>query len=111
MKSTIDRRQAILEYLIDNRRTTRKNLADRFGVSKRTIERDILVLSCSYPIETQQGGGGGIFIAEGYRLGMKYLNDEQIALLDKLTYKLSGDDLAIMQSIIRNFKKPISIKS
>ena len=65
MQSTTDRRQMILEYLLDNRHATRKELAEKFGVSTRTIERDVIVLSCSYPIDAQQGGGGGIFIAEG----------------------------------------------
>lgn len=110
MQSTTDRRQAILEYLIDNRRTTRTDLADRFGVSTRTIERDILVLSCSYPIDTQQGGGGGIFIAEGYRLGRKYLTCDQLKLLEKLSANLSEEELVIMESIIKVFKYPIDVK-
>ena len=107
MQSTTDRRQMILECLLDKRHSTRKELAEKFGVSTRTIERDIIVLSCSYPIETQQGGGGGIFIADGYRLGMKYLTDEQVTLLERLSCKLSGEEQTIMQSIIKCFKNPL----
>ena len=110
MQSTTDRRQMILEYLLDNKRTTRMELANRFGVSLRTIERDVIVLSCSYPIETQQGGGGGIFIAEGYRLGMKYLTCDQLQLLKRLSENLSGDELVIIDSIIKTFKHPIESK-
>ena len=106
MQSTTDRRQMILEYLLDNKRTTRMELANRFGVSLRTIERDVIVLSCSYPIETQQGGGGGIFIAEGYRLGMKYLTEEQASLLERISETLSGEDLSIVKSIIKTFRRP-----
>ena len=108
MQSTTDRRQMILEYLLDNKRTTRMELANRFGVSLRTVERDVIVLSCSYPIETQQGGGGGIFIAEGYRLGMKYLTEEQVLLLEKISKGLTGEDLVIMKSILKTFKKHIT---
>ena len=107
MQSTTDRRQMILEHLLDNRHATRKELADKFGVSTRTIERDVIVLSCSYPIDTQQGGGGGIFIADGYRLGMKYLTEEQIALLEKLSKNLSCEDIKIMNGIIKTFKNPL----
>lgn len=107
MQTTTDRRQMILEHLLDNRHATRKELADKFGVSTRTIERDVIVLSCSYPIDTQQGGGGGIFIAEGYRLGMKYLTEEQFLLLEKLSQNLSCDELNIMNGIIKTFKSPL----
>ena len=107
MQSTTDRRQMILEHLLDNKHATRKELAEKFGVSTRTIERDVIVLSCSYPIDTQQGGGGGIFIAERYRLGMKYLTEEQARLLDKLSESLVGDELAVMRSIIKTFRKNI----
>lgn len=110
MKNTSERRQMILEYLLEHRETTRFELSNHFNVSLRTIERDILILSCSYPIFTIQGGGGGIKIADGYRLGMKYLSESQAALLEQLSETLSGKDLEIMQSIIKIFSKPASCK-
>lgn len=66
MRSTIERRQAILEALSDRRRETVANLASEFDVSNATIRRDIEVLSCSAPIFTVQGNGGGIHVADGY---------------------------------------------
>lgn len=105
MKNTTERRQLILEYLIENHRTTRDILSNQFHVSARTIERDVLILSCSYPIITIQGCGGGIQIAEGYRLGMKYFTEEQMALLEKLSVNLTGDELLVMQSILKTFSK------
>lgn len=110
MKNTSERRQTILEYLLEHRETTRFELSNHFNVSLRTIERDILILSCSYPIITIQGGGGGIKIADGYRLGMKYLSESQAALLEQLSETLSGKDLEIMQSILKIFSKPASCK-
>ena len=110
MKNTSERRQMILEYLLEHRETTRFELSNHFNVSLRTIERDILILSCSYPIITIQGGGGGIKIADGYRLGMKYLSESQAALLEQLSETLSGKDLEIMQSIFKIFSKPASCK-
>ena len=105
MKNTTERRQLILEYLIENHRTTRDILSNQFHVSARTIERDVLILSCSYPIITIQGCGGGIQIAEGYRLGMKYLTEPQRALLVRLSETLTGEDVATMQSILKTFSK------
>lgn len=110
MKNTSERRQMILEYLLEHRETTRFELSNHFNVSLRTIERDILILSCSYPIITIQGGGGGIKIADGYRLGMKYLSESQAALLEQLSETLSGKELEIMQSILKIFSKPASCK-
>lgn len=110
MKNTSERRQMILEYLLEHRETTRFELSNHFNVSLRTVERDILILSCSYPIITIQGGGGGIKIADGYRLGMKYLSESQAALLEQLSETLSGKDLEIMQSILKIFSKPASCK-
>lgn len=107
MQSTTDRRQMILEHLLDNRHATRKELAEKFGVSTRTIERDVIVLSCSYPIDTQQGVGGGIFIAEGYRLGMRCLTEEQARLLEKLSKNLIGCELDIMNSILKTFNRVV----
>ena len=52
MQSAIERRQQVLEAISDRRTERIENLASEFGVSRRTIERDILVLSCSYPIVT-----------------------------------------------------------
>lgn len=106
MQSAAERRVAILEYLCECRQATRERLATEFGVSNRTIERDLLVLSCSYPIYTVQGTGGGIFIDEDYRLGKKYLTDTEAALLEQLADKLTGDELGTMQAILKKFKQP-----
>ena len=107
MRSTTERRQSILEVLCLRRFDTIDHLADEFGVSRRTIRYDLEVLQCSYPIETVKGGGGGVRVMDGYYIGMKYLNSGQAALLEKLSEKLSGDELATMQSIIKTFSKPI----
>ena len=45
MQSAIERRQQVLEAISDRRTERIENLASEFGVSRRTIERDILVLS------------------------------------------------------------------
>ena len=106
MTATNDRRMQILDILILRKQETMDNLANEFGVSRMTIFRDIQVLSCSYPITAHKGGAGGVRIADGYRLGMKYLNEQQAALLKSLSESLSGEDLATMQSILKTFSNP-----
>ena len=106
MTETTERRMRILEHLIARKQDTMEHLATEFGVSRMTIFRDLQVLSCSHPITAQKGGSGGVRIADGSRLGMKYLNEQQTTLLETLSETLSGENLKIMQSIIKTFSRP-----
>ena len=106
MRSTTERRYEILKYLCSRRMANRQELSYRFGVSLRTIERDLLVLEGSYPIYTMQGGGGGIYMMEGFKLGENYLSERQKSLLLRLMSKLSGEDEKTMREIIRTFSMP-----
>ena len=108
MRCTTERRQLVLEYLLDQRHTTLDALCKEFEVSMGTMRRDILILSCSYPITTFQGGGGGIKIAEGYRLGMKYMTSKQKALLERFSESLSGEELVTVHSILKTFSNPVT---
>lgn len=98
-----ERRNAILEVLCLRRHETRENLAFEFGVSKRTIEYDILMLSLEYPIYTTQGNGGGIHVVDDFRLGKTYLKSEQQALLERLLPELGEEDAEIMKAILKTF--------
>ena len=63
-----ERRQDILEMLCDERHITMDVLAERFGVSRRTIVTDVQELSLSYPIYTVCGKtDGGVYISEYFR--------------------------------------------
>ena len=95
-----ERRQAILEVLWLRRHETRENLANEFGVSKRTIEYDVLNLMLTYPVYTVQGNGGGIYVTDNFRLDRPRMNEKQTALLQKVLLTLSGEDKETMQNII-----------
>lgn len=59
----------IVHLLLDKKRLTAQELSEHFEVSKRTILRDVDVLSMAgIPIYTQQGKGGGISILDNYVL-------------------------------------------
>lgn len=106
MQSAVERRQSILDLLCERRHESIENLAFEFNVSRRTIERDIEVLTISYPIYTTKGTGGGVHVVDGFRLGRKYMTDKQTELLEKLASRLTGEDFATMQSILKTFKEP-----
>ncbi|MBE5922691.1 MAG: DeoR family transcriptional regulator [Lachnospiraceae bacterium] len=64
---TAERRNEILRILCRRRHETIDNLASEFGVSYRTIRRDIEILSLTEPIITRYGRyAGGVYIMDGY---------------------------------------------
>ena len=102
--SLSERRQRPLEVLCLRRHDTYDNLAQEFNVSKMTIRRDVMALTCSYPIETVRGRyGGGVQVKADYLPYRKSLNDKQVGLLILLSAQLDGDDLATISSIIFQF--------
>lgn len=65
----IDRLIGILSVLLKQEKVTAPELAARFEVSRRTINRDIEdICRAGIPIVTRQGVNGGISIMEGYRI-------------------------------------------
>ena len=106
MQSAVERRQQLLETISDRRHETVDRLAAEFGVSRRTIERDITVLSCSYPIVTENWRGGGVRAMDGWYVSSRYLHDDQESLLRSLLPGLQTEQRKIMESILASFAKP-----
>ena len=64
----IDRLIGILSILLQREKVTAPYLAEKFEVSRRTINRDIEdICKAGIPLVTSRGPGGGISIMEGYR--------------------------------------------
>lgn len=100
----IDRLIGIIAILLQNAKTTAPELAKRFEVSRRTINRDIEdICKAGIPVIATQGYGGGLSIADGYKFdkslltkgelqavfaGLRGMDSVSIAsLLDKLSGK------------------------
>ena len=78
----IDRLIGILSVLLQEEKTTAPALAERFEVSKRTINRDIENLcKAGIPIRTTQGTGGGISIMDGYRMDRTLLTSKDMQMI------------------------------
>lgn len=78
----LDRLVSIITVLLRRERVQARELAEMFEVSVRTILRDIEAINLAgIPIVTYQGAGGGIGIAEGYKLDRSVLTGDEMAVL------------------------------
>lgn len=70
----------ILNILLQKDRVTAPELAERFEVSRRTIGRDIDALCMAgIPVISHQGSGGGISIADGFKLDKSVLTADELS--------------------------------
>lgn len=98
-----DRRAEMMSFLFEHRHTTYDHLAQEFHVSRRTVQNDIQILMCSYPILTLRGRyGGGVKLEDWYsKQNHSHLSYEQIKLLVHLRSLVDGRDLMLLDSIIK----------
>ena len=110
-----ERRMNILRTLCRRRYDTIPNLAFEFGVSKRTILRDIEALSETEPIYTQCGRhGGGVYVTENYSMDRMYMHKNELAVLHKLASladenavcNLDKRERELLEFIILQYTKP-----
>jgi predicted DNA-binding transcriptional regulator YafY len=81
----LNRLLEITTILLNKKTVTATELAGRFGVSTRTIYRDIDVLSVSgVPVYSSQGANGGISILEDYTVSRAVLSGSERAALDSV---------------------------
>ena len=75
----LDRLLGILTTLLKTDRVTAQKLAEKFEVNRRTIGRDIISLcQAGIPVVTHQGAGGGVSIAEGFKLDKSVLTADEL---------------------------------
>lgn len=93
---SVNRLFEIVYYLIEHQHTTAKELAEHYEVSTRTIYRDLeCLIIAGFPIYTNQGINGGIYIDEDFVLNkMAFSKEEQSQILMALQSieKLQGKD-------------------
>lgn len=75
----VDRLIGIITILLKRDKVTAPFLAEKFEVSRRTINRDIEdICKAGIPIITTQGYDGGISIAEGYKIDKTLLTYQEV---------------------------------
>ena len=116
---TSERRTAMLKLLCRRRHETIKNLAYEFGVSERTVRRDIEALSYSEPLYTQPGKyGGGVYVTDNYQMDRMYFRERErnvlYRLLDCIENKkqcdLTEEETVIFRNLISDYTKQASPK-
>lgn len=117
----LDRLLGILTVLLQNRQVTAPFLADKFEVTRRTISRDIDALCrAGIPVVTRQGGGGGISIAEGFKLDKSVLTMEELSgmiaalkgigsVSDSSEIERTLDKLSIREDAVISLQEPLII--
>ena len=111
---TAERRYEIMKLLCRRRYETIRNLASEFGVSMRTIQRDIDALSRTEPIYTQFGKYcGGVYVVESYSMDRMYMEDSELDVLRKLYIAadkdeslLTDDQKNLLGLLISQYSKP-----
>lgn len=75
----IDRLLSIVVYLLNRDLASASALAERFGVSARTIQRDMEAIGLAgIPVVSVQGPAGGYGIMEGYKLDKRLLSADDL---------------------------------
>ncbi|MHC5216476.1 helix-turn-helix transcriptional regulator [Enterococcus sp. LJL128] len=109
----INRLFEIVYILLDRKSVSARELTEYFGVSRRTICRDIDALSTAgIPVYTKRGKGGGISLLPNFVLNKSLLNEgEQTEILSAL-YGLSSikteDTNQVLQKLSTLFNKTIT---
>ncbi len=110
-----ERRAGIMRILCRRRHEKVSKLAEAFGVSTRTIQRDIDMLSMTEPIYTQCGRyDGGVYVTDNFYMSRMYMTGPELAVLQKLltcsekqsVCDLSQDELTILRQIISLYTRP-----
>ena len=103
-----DRLYAITVYLLNHGKTSAKDLAGRFEVSVRTIQRDIDSLCVAgIPIVAESGANGGYYLTESFKMNAQTATEEEY--LNILT-ALKGYSTAMNNPHIDTARKIIIVK-
>ena len=103
----------IIYVLLSQKRVSAKALAARFGVSTRTIYRDIDTLSLAgIPVYTEKGKGGGISLLPGFVLNKSILSEQDqneiLSALQGLSNVMTAETTATFQKMSTIFDKSVS---
>ena len=98
-----DRRMEFISILVVSGHVTAGELAQEFGVTRRTILNDVVALIYDYPIYTKQGAGGGTFIMDGYKPYNNTLTPLEQEGLKKMYYMAEGQDKKILERVLRKY--------
>ncbi len=112
---TVERKIDMMKYICLHRNTTMLQLSEMFGVSIRTVMRDLADVGDFIPITTHQGRyEGGVSVDKNYSWDKAYMSGSDIALLKKVRragehgerLELDEGELLRLDKIINTYEKP-----
>lgn len=108
---TTERQMEIIKYLCRKRHATMPALAEKFGVSVKTIQRDIEALTLFVPLDVKAGRyDGGVYVVGDYTMERMYMSENELAVLLKVqemvSSKLSDKENTILDNLIKKYSKP-----
>ena len=99
-----ERRQEIIDILVERGHVKIAELTDYFSVTRQTIFNDLRELCFTYPIYTVVGRvGGGVYISEDYKPGKRYVNDYEVKVLKQILKKADKEERTVLEEIIKKF--------
>lgn len=106
----VNRLFEIIYVLLSKKIVTAKELAERFGVSQRTIYRDVDILSLAgIPVYTEKGKGGGISLLPDFVLNKSLLSEaeqnEILSALQGLSAVKTADTQGVLKKLSAIFNK------
>ena len=109
---TAERRLEILKYLCRNRHATMPQLAELFGVSVRSVQRDIFEIETTFhvPLDIHCGKyDGGVFVKGDYNFDRAYMHKDELDLLAKIQTlvraQLSDKENSLLSQVITVYTK------
>ena len=109
---TAERRLEILKYLCKFRKATMPHLAKIFGVSVRTVQRDVLEIEATFhvPLDVRCGKyDGGVYVIGDYSFDRAYMHDDELVLLSKIQElvkdQITEEEKELLHKIIKTYTK------
>lgn len=108
---TAERLIGIMSFLCRERHTTVPVLAEKFGVSSRTIRRDIFELSFIMPLDTKSGKyEGGVYVIGDYAMERMYMSAKELELFARIKTiaesSLTESENILLDHLIISYTKP-----
>ena len=101
-----ERRAEIMRIMTARRQESMGRLALELGVTRRTIRSDITALTVDYPLETKQGNGGCVKVADWYHPHRNPLNEEQQRTLSQLMESATEQQAEVLREMLVEYGSP-----
>lgn len=106
-----ERRREMMKLISDKRHVKIEYLASAFGVSNRTVSRDLAKIAEVMPIYDQSGRHGGIYVTDNYRYSDVCFGVSETGLIQKLIAdseagipcRLSAGDVSILRGMLARY--------